>query len=145
MNVKFEFKILKDDVILPLFTEELRNHLKMKINEQQAEAKARMKSDGWGLTKFGEPNSEFYGDYTHHFYRHFFDLLDFRGDWEVYEHARMSGRLHMRTSAVDKDGMFSIYPLNSAMASNHVYDYFVGFKLSIDNYGIDFYKMGFNL
>lgn len=133
--------IIKDDVILPLFTKELREHLLTGLQKQKEEAKERMRNDGWGRTKFGAPNPEYYGDFTHRFWSDFYSYLD--RDLRVRESFQMSNILSMRCSEV-KDGKFEVLPLYSEQWDNNSFNFFQGFKFDIEKYGVDFYKMGQN-
>ena len=136
-----KINVYKDDVIMPLFTEELRNHLSNALRKQSDEACEKMKADGWGKTKFGEPNMEYYGDFTHRFWNYFYKYLN--RDLTIREYYEMSGALQMRCTKVI-DGKFEVGKLYSDQGYNEAFDFFSGFKFDIEKYGIDFYKMGNN-
>ena len=128
--------IYRTDVILPLFTEKLRSYLKKKLYEESKITHEKIVKDGWGKSKFGEPNPEFYGDYTHRFIKRFNKYLHIE-TLEVYKGQEYNGNLYMRCGDII-DGEFEIYPLNS-YEDYHAFEYFRGFKFKLDNYGKDFY------
>ena len=131
--------IHRNDVILPLFTEKLRSHLKKKLHEESKIAHEKMIKDGWGKTRFGEPNPEYYKNYTHTFFNRFNKYLNMK-TFEVYEREKFNGNLYMRCGDVI-NGEFEVYPLDEDK-DYHVSRYFRGFKFKISNYGKDFYKIG---
>ena len=142
MNKNFIPSIYKNDVILPLFTESLRNHLSHEINKQRREANEKMLKDGWGKTQFGEPNPEYYGDYTHRFWNRFQKFLN--ADFTLKEDYRMSNALIMFVNNCTGNGKFTISALNPDNEDYEAFKYFEGFEFDIENYGKDFYKMGNN-
>ena len=124
-NSKFIPSIYRDDVILPLFTEELRNHLNKKLYEQKTMAHENMVKDGWGKTKFGEPNPEFYGDYTHRFWGVFGKYLT--RDLEIIDPHGKNAVLYMRcTNVINNE--FGLLPLNTYTDIIYAYTFFDGFK-----------------
>ena len=131
--------IYKNDVILPLFTEDLRNYLNEKLNNQSKRAYKKMVEDGWGKSKFGEPNLEYYGNYIHRFIERFSKYLNME-TLEVYKEQKFNGKLYMRCGDII-DNEFEIYPLNF-YEDPYAFEYFQGFKFKLDNYGKDFYKIG---
>ena len=139
-NNKFIPPIYENDVILPLFTKELRDYLKKKLFEQSKTAHEKMVKDGWGKTKFGNPNRELYGDYTHRFINRFNKYLNMK-TFEVYKGQEFNGNLYMICKNIDiKNKEFEILPLLS-YEDPYAFDYFLGFKFKLDNYGKDFYKI----
>lgn len=131
-------EILKNDVILPLYTKALRQHLSKKLITEREQAIGRMKTDGWGVTRFENPNPEFYGDYTHHFYNYFWQFLD--ENLNVKEGKEMSGKFYMRVGDI-ANGQFNLLPLNYKEDTTW-HKYFEGFKFNVQDYGKDFYRMG---
>lgn len=141
MENKFIPEINENDVIRPLFTKSLREHLIEKLKQQQNQTFEKMVEAGWGKTIFGDPNPEYYGDYTHRFWNTFMKYLT--PDCKVKERYEFSNVLNMRAVKVEEDE-FEIRALNPDLVDHRVYEYFEGFKFKIENYGIDFWKMGRN-
>ncbi len=135
--------IKENDVIFPLFTEGLRDHLQTELHKEIEESQIRMKEDGWGVTKFGEPNPRFYGDHTVHFYSYFrVNMPDavLNKKLELVDKVRPQGKTFMRAYDV-KDGKFKLKILNSEM-DERCFKYFKDFEFDLENYGKDFYLMG---
>jgi len=133
-------EIVKNDVIFPLFTEELRNHLRTKIEQERIETDKKIKEDGWGISKLGVPNKEFYGGTPTHFYKHFrVGMPDGVLTYELnlIHKGQLDMRACMRVSDVI-NGKFKLLPLNM---DERCFKYFEDFEFDIKDYGRSFYKI----
>jgi len=136
-----KIEIRKNDIIYPLFTEELRTHLQTKLHKERTDSQTKMKEDGWGVTKFGDPNPEFYGDGGRWFWNHFAHTI-LTKEMELFPHLKVkpNGKAFMRTTEVI-DGKFKLLPFPNIM-DDRCFKYFKDFEFSVDGLGKDFYLMG---
>lgn len=132
-----KIEVIEGNVIFPLFTEELRNNLKSKLHTERVNSEIRMKEDGWGKTKFGDPNPEFYGNHSRWFWNHFHGILN--ENLELLPYVRENGKIFMRVSEIVND-KFKVLPFPNIM-DERCFKYFKDFEFKVEGLGKDFLKM----
>lgn len=133
-----KIKVTENSVIFPLFTEELRKHLETKLHKERTDSHIKMQEDGWGTTKYGDPNPEFYGDGSRWFWNHFANtILD--KDLKLFPYVKENGKAFMRVSEI-VDGKFKVLPFPNIM-DERCFKYFKDFEFNVDGLGKDFVLM----